>query len=85
VGEVVTNTELMRQIQDHWKNGESTYHYGMHLNADWASEMITNDDQALCSTLGDAQHYGNISRFLNHRCRDTNLIKMPLKIDNQVS
>jgi hypothetical protein len=48
VGEVVTNTELMWQIQDHWKNGESTYDYGMHLNADWASEMITNDDQALC-------------------------------------
>ncbi len=27
LGEVVMNTELMRQIRDHWENGESTYHY----------------------------------------------------------
>ncbi len=27
LGEVVMNIELMQQIQDHSKNGESTYHY----------------------------------------------------------
>jgi hypothetical protein len=84
MGEVVTNTELMQQIQDHWKNDESTYHYGMHLNVDWAFKIITKDDQALCSTLWDAQHCGNISRFLNHRCQHANLINMPIKTDNQV-
>ncbi len=56
----------------------------MHLDAHWAFEMITDDDQTLCSTLWDAQHYGNISRFLNHKCQDANLINMPIKTDNQV-
>jgi len=56
----------------------------MHLDAHWAFEMITDDDQTLCSTLWDVQHYGNISRFLNHKCQDANLINMPIKTDNQV-
>jgi len=51
----------------------------MHLDAFHTFKLTTDDDQALCL---DAQHYGNISRFLNHRCQDANLIDMPIKIDS---
>ncbi len=47
VDEVVMNTKLMWQIQDHQKNGESNYHYGMHLDADWAFEMQSHNMQGI--------------------------------------
>jgi hypothetical protein len=45
------------------RNGECAYPYAMHLDANWAFEIIVSDDQALCL---DGQCFGNISRFLNH-------------------
>ncbi|CAL9242084.1 unnamed protein product [Arabidopsis halleri] len=48
------------------------------LDAYWGSEDISGDDKALCL---DGTHYGNISRFINHRCLDANLIEIPVHVE----
>jgi len=82
INEVFTNAELMQWIQGCMRNGECAYPYAMHLDANWAFEIIVSDDQALCL---DRQYFGNISRFLNHWCKDASLIDMPTKTYNQIT
>ncbi|XP_010494395.1 PREDICTED: probable inactive histone-lysine N-methyltransferase SUVR2 isoform X2 [Camelina sativa] len=48
------------------------------LDAYWGSEDISGADKALCL---DVMHYGNISRFINHRCLDANLIEIPVHVE----
>ena len=62
VGEIVTNSELMRRRAIS-KLGKLEA-FALALDADWKSKQVVNDDMALCidSTFG-----GNVSRFLNHR------------------
>lgn len=61
VGEIVTNTELDE------RNKRSTgerHTYPVLLDADWGSEGVLKDEEALCL---DATSYGNVARFINHR------------------
>lgn len=62
VGEVLTNAELYYRVSQSPSNESPAYH--VLLDADWGSEEVLNDEEALCL---DAAHYGNVARFINHR------------------
>ncbi|KAL6634757.1 hypothetical protein ACP70R_027428 [Stipagrostis hirtigluma subsp. patula] len=76
VGEILTNTELYeRTIQ---MTGNAKHTYPVLLEADWGTEGILNDEELLCL---DGTFYGNVARFINHRCFDGNLIGIPVEIE----
>lgn len=72
--EICTNAETMRRTVMRERNGW----YSLSLDADWRAEAASNDDTALNL---DGVLYGNVSRFLNHRCEDSNLMDMPVRIN----
>ncbi|XP_074311673.1 putative inactive histone-lysine N-methyltransferase SUVR2 [Silene latifolia] len=76
VGEVVTNTELDERNRK--SNGNDKHTYPVHLDADWNSESILDDDFALCL---DATNYGNVARFINHKCGNSNLLDIPVEVE----
>ncbi|KAH7669735.1 Histone-lysine N-methyltransferase SUVR4/SUVR1/SUVR2 protein [Dioscorea alata] len=77
VGEIVTNMELYdRTIQT---TGNARHTYPVLLDADWGSEGVLKDEEALCL---DATFYGNIGRFVNHRCFDANMIEIPVEVES---
>lgn len=62
VGEILTNTELYeRNMQS---SGSERHTYPVTLDADWGSERVLRDEEALCL---DATFCGNVARFINHR------------------
>lgn len=62
VGEVLTNAELFDRVS---KSANVEEHsYPVLLDADWATEGVLKDEEALCL---DATYYGNVARFINHR------------------
>lgn len=61
VGEIVTNTELYER---NTQTASERHTYPVLLDADWGSEGVLKDEEALCL---DATYYGNIARFINHR------------------
>ena len=62
VGEILTNAELYERVS---KSPSVEEHaYPVLLDADWGSEVVLKDEEALCL---DATHYGNVARFINHR------------------
>ncbi|KAG0454221.1 hypothetical protein HPP92_025525 [Vanilla planifolia] len=74
VGEILTNLELYdRTIQ---RTGNEKHTYPVLLDADWGSEAGLRDEEALCL---DATFYGNVGRFVNHRCFDANLVEVPVE------
>ncbi|KAK1260511.1 Histone-lysine N-methyltransferase SUVR4 [Acorus gramineus] len=76
VGEILTNMELYdRTIQT---TGNARHTYPVLLDADWGSEGVLKDEEALCL---DATFYGNVARFVNHRCFDANLIEIPVEVE----
>ncbi|KAI3994289.1 hypothetical protein MKX01_012546 [Papaver californicum] len=78
VGEVLTNTELYeRNVRNTGNNKRHTY--PVLLDADWGSEAVLKDDELLCL---DGTYYGNVARFINHRCFDANLIDIPIEIES---
>lgn len=77
VGEVLTNTELYeRNLQNSKRSARHTY--PVQLDADWGSESILEDEELLCL---DATFYGNVARFINHRCYDSNLLEVPVEVE----
>ncbi|KAL9234972.1 hypothetical protein vseg_009779 [Gypsophila vaccaria] len=76
VGEVVTNTELDERNRQ--SKGKQRHTYPVHLDADWNSESILDDDFALCL---DATNYGNVARFINHKCGTANLLDVPVEVE----
>ncbi|KAL6899423.1 hypothetical protein ACP4OV_006081 [Aristida adscensionis] len=76
VGEILTNTELYHRTMNLTGNAKHTY--PVVLDADWGSENILKDEEALCL---DATFYGNVARFINHRCFDANIIDIPVEIE----
>ncbi|KAL5712023.1 [histone H3]-lysine(4) N-trimethyltransferase [Ranunculus cassubicifolius] len=76
VGEILTNIELYNRNQE--SNGTEKHTYPMLLDADWYAEDRLEDEEALCL---DGTHFGNIARFINHRCFDGNLIDIPVEIE----
>ncbi|KAF0931560.1 hypothetical protein E2562_005530 [Oryza meyeriana var. granulata] len=76
VGEILTNIELYeRTIQ---KTGKAKHTYPLLLDADWGTEGVLKDEEALCL---DATFYGNVARFINHRCFDANIMGIPVEIE----
>ncbi|XP_028803545.1 histone-lysine N-methyltransferase SUVR4-like [Neltuma alba] len=76
VGEILTNMELYERIVH--KNGNERHTYPVTLDADWGSEGVLEDEEALCL---DATYNGNVARFINHRCSDANLIDIPVEVE----
>jgi SET domain-containing protein len=70
VGEILTNTELYERNMQ--KTGNAKHTYPLTLNADWGTEGVLEDDEALCL---DGTFYGNVARFINHRYRSALFIK----------
>ncbi|WZY78048.1 probable inactive histone-lysine N-methyltransferase SUVR2 isoform X1 [Brassica rapa] len=71
-GEILTISELI-------KRSSEKLTFPVILDAHWGSEEASGVDKALCL---DGMHYGNISRFINHRCSDANLIDIPVHVEN---
>lgn len=61
VGEILTNIELYERNK---RRGGEKHTYPVLLDADWSSEGVLKDEDALCL---DATYYGNVARFINHR------------------
>ncbi|CAM8987959.1 unnamed protein product [Rhodiola kirilowii] len=74
VGEILTLSELYFRNQSSLRNCA----YAMLLDAGWASSKELTDDKALCL---DASVYGNVARFINHRCTDANLVAIPIRVE----
>ncbi|CAH9077737.1 unnamed protein product [Cuscuta europaea] len=77
VGEILTNAEFYGRVSKS-PNGEKHFHPVL-LDAGWGSGGLLKDEEALCL---DATHYGNIARFINHRCFDSNLVEIPIEIES---
>ncbi|GAB4841259.1 hypothetical protein Ancab_021991 [Ancistrocladus abbreviatus] len=75
VGEILTIKELYRRVLRRSFSEKTSY--AVLLDADWGSGVL-KDEQTLCL---DATSYGNVARFLNHRCLDANLIHIPVEVD----
>ncbi|EOY10855.1 hypothetical protein QUC31_009792 [Theobroma cacao] len=76
IGEILTNTELDERNMK--SSGRERHTYPVTLDADWGSERILKDEEALCL---DATFCGNVARFINHRCFDANLIDIPVEVE----
>ncbi|GMI84626.1 SET DOMAIN PROTEIN 31 [Hibiscus trionum] len=76
VGEILTNTELFERNSK--ASGDERHTYPVTLDADWGSEKILKDEEALCL---DATFCGNVARFINHRCFDASLIDIPVEVE----
>ncbi|KAJ1409359.1 WIYLD domain [Sesbania bispinosa] len=76
IGEILTNTELYERTVHNCGNDRHTY--PVTLDADWGSEGVLKDEEALCL---DATYNGNVARFINHRCFDANLIDIPVEVE----
>ncbi|XP_073269217.1 probable inactive histone-lysine N-methyltransferase SUVR2 isoform X2 [Primulina huaijiensis] len=76
VGEVLTNAELFDRVS---RSPEGEKHsYPVLLDADWGAEEVLKDEEALCL---DATYYGNVARFINHRCYDSNMVEIPVEVE----
>ncbi|KAG0629896.1 hypothetical protein M758_1G137900 [Ceratodon purpureus] len=78
IGEILTNTEMWERNNQVHANGGGFHTYPLTLDGDWGSEANLKDEEALCL---DATFFGNVARFLNHRCLDANLMNMPVEIE----
>ncbi|KAL8048251.1 hypothetical protein ABFX02_07G052600 [Erythranthe guttata] len=76
VGEVVTTKEQFGR--DVRKNSGDLQTYSVLLDAGWSCKGILKDEDALCL---DATVYGNVARFINHRCFDANLVDIPVEVE----
>ncbi|TQD83725.1 hypothetical protein C1H46_030682 [Malus baccata] len=76
VGEVLTSKELHERNIKSSRSGKRPY--PVRLDANWASKADLRDKEALCL---DATNYGNVARFINHRCLDANLVEIPVEVE----
>ncbi|XP_075492713.1 putative inactive histone-lysine N-methyltransferase SUVR2 isoform X1 [Primulina tabacum] len=76
VGEVLTNSELFDRVS---RSPQGMKHsYPVLLDADWGSKGVLKDEEALYL---DSTCYGNVARFINHRCYDSNLVSIPVEVE----
>ncbi|XP_074333584.1 putative inactive histone-lysine N-methyltransferase SUVR2 [Apium graveolens] len=76
VGEVITNSELCDRVLQSGSTG--SHKYSVLLDANWSTKTVLKDEESLCL---DASYYGNVARFINHRCMDSNLIEIPVELE----
>lgn len=74
VGEILTTKELLDRTLQRTHGANQTY--PMLLDANWGAEEDLRDEEAMCL---DASDYGNIGRFINHRCSEANLVEIPVE------
>ncbi|KAM0851524.1 hypothetical protein ACQ4PT_052360 [Festuca glaucescens] len=77
VGEILTSSELHERTVENAKNGKHVHQ--LLLDASWGSEGAPRDEEALCL---DPTFYGNVGRFVNHRCHDANLVLIPVEVES---
>ncbi|CAH1447249.1 unnamed protein product [Lactuca virosa] len=53
--------------------------WGLRTLEDLPKESELKDEEALCL---DATYYGNVARFINHRCWDPTLVEIPVEVEN---
>ncbi|KAL6194698.1 hypothetical protein ACLB2K_035776 [Fragaria x ananassa] len=76
VGEIVTSTELFER---NMQSAGRKHTYTVLLDANWSSKgVLKDDDEAL---FLDATVYGNVARFINHRCSDATLVSIPVEVE----
>ncbi|KAM0879241.1 hypothetical protein ACQ4PT_034376 [Festuca glaucescens] len=73
-GEILTCTEMHERAVENMQNDR--YVHPILLDAGWCSEL--KDEEALCL---DGSFYGNVGRFINHRCCDANLAVIPIEVE----
>ncbi|KAM0844358.1 hypothetical protein ACQ4PT_057100 [Festuca glaucescens] len=73
-GEILTCTEMHERAVENMQNDR--YVHSILLDAGWCSEL--KDEEALCL---DGSFYGNVGRFINHRCCDANLAVIPIEVE----
>ncbi|XVE77969.1 hypothetical protein DITRI_Ditri13aG0107000 [Diplodiscus trichospermus] len=71
VGEILTISEL-------YARDTKRHTCPILLDAYWGLKGVSKDEEALCL---DATCYGNVARFINHRCLDANLIEIPIEVE----
>ncbi|XP_011083058.1 probable inactive histone-lysine N-methyltransferase SUVR2 [Sesamum indicum] len=76
VGEVLTSGELFDRVIRSSKGEKNSF--PVLLDADWGAERVLKDEETLCL---DATYYGNVARFINHRCYDSNLVEIPVEVE----
>ncbi|KAK7393359.1 hypothetical protein VNO78_21912 [Psophocarpus tetragonolobus] len=76
VGEILSIKELHERNMICTRNGKCTY--PVLLDANWDSGNV-KDEEALCL---DAASFGNVARFINHRCFDSNLVEIPVEVED---
>ncbi|XP_048333487.2 probable inactive histone-lysine N-methyltransferase SUVR2 isoform X5 [Ziziphus jujuba] len=76
VGEIVTDVELQQRYMQSVGIEKPVYH--VLLDAGYGSEGVRKDEESLCL---DATYYGNVARFINHRCSDASLIEIPVEVE----
>ncbi|XP_051224492.1 histone-lysine N-methyltransferase SUVR4 [Lolium perenne] len=75
-GEILTNTELHERVVENMQNDR--YVHPILLDAGWCSRKVLKEEEALCL---DGTFYGNVGRFINHRCCDANLVVVPVEVE----
>ncbi|CAM6036893.1 unnamed protein product [Sphagnum compactum] len=76
-GEILTNLEMDERNCSSTAN--TKHHFPLQLDADWSSERFLKDEEALCL---DGTYFGNVARFINHRCFDNNMLDVPVEIES---
>ncbi|KAI3987590.1 hypothetical protein MKX01_021502 [Papaver californicum] len=77
VGEILTSKELYERNKEITDVDIQTAH--VLLDAAWGPDGVVKDKDALCL---DATFYGNVARFINHRCFDANLVEVPVEVES---
>ncbi|XP_026388029.1 probable inactive histone-lysine N-methyltransferase SUVR2 isoform X2 [Papaver somniferum] len=77
VGEILTSKELNERNTQIVDGDKQTC--PVLLDAAWGPDGVVKDKEALCL---DATFYGNVARFINHRCFDANLIEIPVEVES---
>ncbi|KAL6502926.1 hypothetical protein OROHE_024094 [Orobanche hederae] len=76
VGEILTKTEFYDRVFQSPKGEKKLC--PVLLDADWGAKVAMKDEEALCL---DATYYGNVGRFINHRCYDSNVVDIPVEVE----
>ncbi|CAL1383352.1 unnamed protein product [Linum trigynum] len=78
IGEILTIKEGHERTMQNSTITKAENPPSVPLDAYWNLKGALKDDEYLCL---DASDYGNVARFINHRCLDANLIEIPVKIE----